>query len=138
MRDVLLAGKQLVEVDPHGDRCPAVRVALIDGDQDRHGRDEVRGLLAQDCPLPERLGHKIDLEVRQVSEPPVHQARGLRAHARRIIALLEKQRRKPAKRGIPRHPRAGYTAADDYEVENAIMFHASPTRNKAPCSKLWD
>ncbi len=86
--------------------------------------DEIGRLLPQDGPFPQRFSYEIDLEVREVPEPAVDQARGLGRDARGKVPLFKQQTGQPPQRRIPRNARPGDAAADDDEVVEKIRGSA--------------
>ena len=117
--EAVLTGEHVVDLQPDAveRRLPPVVV----GNHERQVGDQVRRIAAQHAALLERLHHQRDVALLEITDAAVHQ---LGAAARRPlaeVALLEQQRRIPARGGVDGDAHPGGAAADDDEVPGALV-----------------
>ncbi len=115
------AAGEVVEPQCHG---VALHDALVDdaalaeeGDDEREGLHEVRGVAEEALPLDEVLVHEKELPLLQVAKAPVYELGGLRRGAGGEVPLLDEGRPQPAGGGVEGDTGPGDATADDQDVE---------------------
>jgi len=114
-------GQPVVEGEPDRDLPALAARARVDRDVELERRNEMRREAQQPFALVQRLAHEADLEVLEVAQAAMDQARRRARGSHREIAALDEQHGEPAQRGFARDRGAVDAGADhDHVVERAL------------------